>query len=104
MKRLVPIFEDILSSPSIYRPRASNISEGSLAKVPFFSIIPVLLIEQYQKRTVNRPHQCNFYPTCSEYSRICFIRYGLVIGFRMTRERIRHCNDFYSDWPRMNKP
>lgn len=104
MKRFIRDFDGIPYSDSRCRPVVPKSDYGTTVSVPVLSIIPVLLIEYYQRKTVNRPHQCNFRPSCSEYSRLAYIRYGLIAGTRMTKERIRHCNDFYSDWPRFNKP
>ncbi len=36
--------------------------------------------------------RCNFYPTCSEYSRQCLVRYGLLKGIVMTAGRLLRCN------------
>lgn len=35
--------------------------------------------------------KCKFYPTCSEYSRICVEKYGIVKGLRMTFKRLSKC-------------
>lgn len=104
MERTIPDPGEVPDSNSKYRPARKRNTYNGPAKVPFFSIIPVLMIERYQKKTVDRPHQCNFIPTCSEYARLAYILYGPVVGTLMTRERIKHCNDFHSDWPRYNKP
>ena len=58
--------------------------------------IPVLcavfLIKSYQ--LVISPHFpscCRFVPTCSEYGRIAFERYGFKKGFVLTAKRILKC-------------
>jgi uncharacterized protein len=38
------------------------------------------------------PPSCRFYPTCSEYSRICFERHGFLKGFYLTVMRLLRCN------------
>lgn len=47
---------------------------------------------------------CTCYPTCSEYSRIAFMRYGMFTAFFMTVERLRECTYYENQWPRQNKP
>lgn len=38
------------------------------------------------------PPSCRYYPTCSEYSRIAFIRHGFFKGFFLTVYRLLRCN------------
>jgi len=38
------------------------------------------------------PPSCRFHPTCSEYSRVSFIRHGFLKGFWMTITRVVRCN------------
>ncbi len=38
--------------------------------------------------------KCKFYPTCSEYSRQAFEKYGFIKGFYLTVIRILKCNPF----------
>ena len=38
------------------------------------------------------PPSCRFFPTCSEYSRISYIRHGFLKGTWLTVARILRCN------------
>ncbi len=38
------------------------------------------------------PPTCRFYPTCSEYSRVAFLRHGFLRGLWLTVARILRCN------------
>lgn len=35
---------------------------------------------------------CRFYPTCSEYSKEVFLKYGFLKGFKKTVQRITKCH------------
>ena len=37
-------------------------------------------------------HNCRFNPTCSEYSKQCFLKHGLFYGFYYSLKRILSCN------------
>lgn len=54
---------------------------GGIAKIPF------LLIPK---------GSCRFYPTCSEYARQAFWRYGMILGIKLTLKRIGRCQPFAS--------
>ncbi|MFD2178231.1 membrane protein insertion efficiency factor YidD [Veronia pacifica] len=36
--------------------------------------------------------ECNFEPTCSEYTRQCIEKYGALKGWKLGLARIRRCN------------
>ncbi|KLV09071.1 alpha-hemolysin [Photobacterium aquae] len=36
--------------------------------------------------------ECNFEPSCSEYTKQCIIKYGAIKGWRLGLARIRRCN------------
>jgi uncharacterized protein len=40
------------------------------------------------------PPSCRFFPVCSEYSRVAFLRHGFLRGFWLTVARIVRCNPF----------
>lgn len=41
-------------------------------------------------------NRCPMYPSCSQYGRQVFCRYGPLIGFFMTTDRLTRCgNDLY---------
>lgn len=103
MIRTLPDHEGVLS-PSKYRTGSSDRMYGTSVSVPITNIIPCLMIEWYQSRTVDRPHRCVFRPTCSEYSRLAYIRYGPVVASLMTIERLKECGNWRSEWPSENKP
>ncbi|MEZ8026448.1 membrane protein insertion efficiency factor YidD [Enterovibrio norvegicus] len=57
--------------------------------------ISLTLIHRYQasggsKKLLNI--ECNFVPTCSEYTKQCIIKYGAVKGWRLGLSRIKRCN------------
>lgn len=104
MKRTIPTLGDIPLSPSRYRRGKRVPGYGDEVRVRMLNIVPCLIIECYQRNTVDRPHRCNFVPSCSEYMRIAFLRYNCLIAMAMSYERMLHCGNPYSDWPRQNKP
>lgn len=103
VRRKLPLLEDVPFSPTSFARDHSSKEYGTIVKVRIMCIIPVLLIELYQKLTVNRNHVCNYCPSCSEYARLAYIRYGVIVASLMTWERLRNCNE-YSAWPYRNKP
>lgn len=104
MNRVIPVLEDIPDAPSGVRGRRARAGYGDEVRLSPIQSVPVLLIEWYQKRTVDRPHMCTCYPTCSEYSRIAFMRYGMLPAFFMTVERLRECTYYENEWPRKTRP
>ncbi|GHA65755.1 hypothetical protein GCM10007086_44210 [Photobacterium aphoticum] len=36
--------------------------------------------------------ECNFEPSCSEYTKQCIIKYGAIKGWQLGLARIRRCN------------
>ncbi len=58
--------------------------------------IAVHLILFYQKfiSPLKKP-TCRFYPTCSEYSKQAFIKYGFFKGFFLSLVRISKCHPFH---------
>lgn len=103
MIRVVPVLDGIPDAPSGVRrrPRAEY---GEEVRLSIVQEIAVRLIEMYQRRTADRPHMCTCRPTCSEYSRIAFMRYSPIPAFFMTVERLRECTYYENDWPRDNRP
>lgn len=58
----------------------------------------ILIIDKYQskyKRTILGNIECNFYPTCSEYTKICISRFGLINGIILGYKRIKRCSNKY---------
>jgi len=59
-------------------------------------LISLKLIQLYQdkggsKKLLNI--ECNFEPTCSEYTKQCIEKYGAVKGWRLGIARIRRCSE-----------
>lgn len=103
MKRDLPELKGIPLSPTNIQHLHTNRKYGTTVHVRLMCILPVLFIELYQKWTANKEHVCKHYPSCSEYGRLAYIRYGFVSASFLTLERLGNCNSF-SDWPRKNKP
>ncbi len=58
--------------------------------------LAIRLIDWYQSRgggTRLFAVECNFEPTCSEYTKQAIERYGAIKGVRLGFARIRRCND-----------
>ena len=55
--------------------------------------IALMLIKAY-KATLSPllGTRCRFYPSCSEYSRQAFQKYGMIKGARLTLWRLARCN------------
>ncbi len=55
--------------------------------------IIIYLINFYQKyiRIYKKP-SCVFYPSCSEYSKQAFVKYGFLKGFYLSFSRILRCH------------
>ena len=59
----------------------------------FVRIVLVLLIDIYKKYfspfiTV----RCKFCPTCSEYAKLCIIKFGVIKGVSLSLKRLLKCN------------
>ncbi|MBN3574655.1 membrane protein insertion efficiency factor YidD [Vibrio neptunius] len=57
--------------------------------------ISLTLIHRYQasggsKKLLNI--ECNFEPTCSEYTKQCIAKYGAIKGWKLGLDRIKRCN------------
>lgn len=67
----------------------------------FLRLIPFTILFVYQK-TLSPDHgllkvfypngYCKFYPSCSEYSKQAFLKYGVLKGFYLTLQRLAKCN------------
>ena len=61
-----------------------------------FTVLSLRLIRHYQRRGGSKQLlgiECNFEPTCSEYTRLCIIKYGAVKGWKLGIQRICRCNN-----------
>ncbi|MBN2363630.1 membrane protein insertion efficiency factor YidD [candidate division WOR-3 bacterium] len=41
------------------------------------------------------PPSCRYTPTCSEYSKLAFLKYGVLKGAYLSIKRILRCNPFF---------
>lgn len=57
--------------------------------------IIVKLIEWYQRIPFSTHHLCRFYPTCSEYTKQCVIKFGALKGALLGIKRILKCNPLF---------
>ena len=58
--------------------------------------LALMIIFIYQKFiSPIKPQTCRFYPTCSEYSRQAFIKYGFFKGIFLTLIRLSKCHPFH---------
>ncbi|QNO15002.1 membrane protein insertion efficiency factor YidD [Alkalicella caledoniensis] len=57
--------------------------------------VMLILLNFYQKSIspIKGP-TCRFYPTCSEYSKQAFLKYGFIKGFMLTVKRVSRCHPF----------
>jgi len=56
----------------------------------------IKLIEAYQRSGGGRRFfkvDCNFTPSCSEYTRQAILNHGLLPGLKLGIKRIRRCNE-----------
>lgn len=59
--------------------------------------IAVYIIELYQKYiSPLKPPSCRFYPTCSQYAKEAFKKYGFFKGIYLSTKRILKCHPFHS--------
>ncbi|MFM6937846.1 MAG: membrane protein insertion efficiency factor YidD [Aquirufa sp.] len=53
----------------------------------------ILLIRLYQSLiSPFLPNACRYQPTCSEYAKQAFLKYGFLKGFRLAIKRISSCH------------
>ena len=57
-------------------------------------IYPLILIIKFYQKLISPllPATCRFTPTCSEYSKICLIKFGIIKGSVLSLKRILKCN------------
>jgi putative membrane protein insertion efficiency factor len=56
----------------------------------------IFLIDIYRKyiSPLKKP-TCRFYPTCSEYAKEAFIKYGAIKGLYLSIKRLLKCHPFH---------
>ena len=52
----------------------------------------IFLIKIYQSIPFSSHSACRFYPTCSEYSKQAYEKYGFFKGTKLTIKRLLKCN------------
>jgi len=63
------------------------------------------LIKIYQAITKNMEHRCPHYPSCSEYAKLAYEKYGFLKATRLAAYRLNNCDigrgdDIpYEHWP-----
>ncbi|MFD2017455.1 membrane protein insertion efficiency factor YidD [Vibrio olivae] len=60
-----------------------------------FKQLSIVAIRHYQSRGGSKKLlnlECNFEPSCSEYTKQCIAKYGALRGWAMGIKRIRRCN------------
>ena len=57
-------------------------------------IYPFLILIKFYQSFISPllPSTCRYTPTCSEYSKQCLIKHGLIKGSLMSIKRILKCN------------
>jgi putative membrane protein insertion efficiency factor len=57
-------------------------------------IYPFLLIIKFYQIVISPllPSTCRYSPTCSEYAKLCLIKYGIIKGSILSFKRIAKCN------------
>jgi len=56
--------------------------------------LAIWLITFYQKVFFFLPKRCKYFPSCSEYARQAFLKYGFLKAFYLTIGRLLRCNPF----------
>lgn len=56
------------------------------------SKIAIWFIDIYQKTPLKSHYSCKFIPTCSEYGKEAFVKYGFIKGFYLTTRRVLRCH------------
>ncbi|MFH1338508.1 MAG: membrane protein insertion efficiency factor YidD [Candidatus Omnitrophota bacterium] len=64
-------------------------------RLSFLTRFIINLINLYQIYiSSSLPNSCRFYPSCSEYAKQAFLKYGLVIGMVIALGRLIKCHPF----------
>ncbi|MDE6584270.1 MAG: membrane protein insertion efficiency factor YidD [Anaeroplasmataceae bacterium] len=58
--------------------------------------LPLKLIEHYQKGiSPNHPPRCRFTPTCSQYAKECYQKFGFMKASFLVTKRLLKCNPLF---------
>lgn len=93
----------------IYEPKNDKLKHfkrrgNPLLSLHIFCYFAVRIIESYQKISYEREHVCHFTPSCSEYSRLAYCKYGFVYASYLTVLRLKECGNPFTEWPKLNFP
>ena len=57
-------------------------------------LYPLLLIIKFYQNIISPllPSTCRYSPTCSEYTKLCLIKHGIIKGSILSFKRITKCN------------
>ena len=57
-------------------------------------VYPFILFIKFYQITISPllPSTCRFSPTCSEYSKLCLLKHGLIKGLFLSLKRIIRCH------------
>ena len=69
-----------------------------LKKILIYPFLALIKIYQYVVSPL-LPGSCRFTPTCSEYSKEAFIKYGILKGFYLSLKRILSCHPWGGHGP-----
>lgn len=61
------------------------------------SKIMIFLIKIYQSLPLNTHKNCKYIPTCSEYSKEAYAKYGFFYGSYLTIKRLSKCTPWNHD-------
>ncbi|MBF89755.1 MAG: hypothetical protein CMG75_08935 [Candidatus Marinimicrobia bacterium] len=92
---------NLFSQKRSYADSLLNFSNISILKK--MVIIPISLWQNisYSDQSFN----CQFFPSCSNYSALAIARFGLIPGFAITADRLIRCNPFAHGYHiRLNQP
>ena len=92
----IMFFSIILACMSLFPQKGSSVdsllNSPNISKVKRIGIIPISFWQKisYADSSFN----CQFFPSCSNYSGLAIAHFGLISGFVMTADRIIRCNPF----------
>ena len=66
-----------------------------ILKMKKANLFVIKRIEDYQQNRNRGYKKCRFLPTCSEYSKECFKRFGFFKASYLTLKRLAKCNPFH---------
>ncbi len=61
----------------------------------FLNNIAIKMLNKYQSATKDSGHRCIYYPSCSEYSKQCYMKFNVFKASFFTGFRIIRCNPLF---------